>query len=88
MSTPERRYADLGQAIKVLRERAELTQDQLADASGLHFTEISHLESGRRNPTFNTLRGVAHGLWVPRWYLFATEEGIELKRRAESANVD
>ena len=30
----------------------------------------------------DTLKAVARGLGVPRWYLMATEERIELKRRA------
>lgn len=82
MSTADRPHADLGRAIKEIRKKAGLTQEQLAEASGLHFTEISHLEAGRRNPKLDTLKAVARGLGVPRWYLMATEERIELKRRA------
>lgn len=82
MSTTERPHADFGRAIREIREKAGLTQEQLAEASGLHFTEISHLEAGRRNPKLETVKAVARGLKVPRWYLVATEERIELKRRA------
>lgn len=82
MSTPERPHADFGRAIREIREEAGLTQQQVADSGGLSFTEISHLESGRRNPNLKTLKAVAKGLRVPRWYLMAIEERIELKRRA------
>lgn len=82
MSTADRPHADLGRAIREIRKQAGLTQEQLAEASDLHFTEISHLEAGRRNPNLKTKKAVARGLSVPRWYLFATEEQIELKRRA------
>jgi transcriptional regulator with XRE-family HTH domain len=83
MSTPDRPHADLGRAIRDIRKKAGLTQEKLAEASGLHFTEISHLEAGRRNPKLDTLKAVAGGLGVPLWYLVATEQRIELKRRAD-----
>jgi transcriptional regulator with XRE-family HTH domain len=82
MSTTERPHPDLGRAIKEIREEAGLTQEQVAEVAELHWTAISHLESGRRNPKYNTLKAVAKGLKVPRWYLMAREERIELKRRA------
>jgi transcriptional regulator with XRE-family HTH domain len=82
MSTADRPHADLGRAIREIRKKVGLTQEQLAEASDLHFTEISHLEAGRRNPKLDTLKAVAKGLKVPLWYLLATEQRIELKRRA------
>lgn len=82
MSTAERPHPDFGRAIREIREEAGLTQEQVADAGGLHSTAISHLEAGRRNPKLGTVKAVARGLGVPRWYLMATEERIELKRRA------
>lgn len=82
MSTTGRPHPDLGRAIREIREKAGLTQEQVAHAAGLHHTEISHLEAGRRNPKFDTLKAVAKGLGVPRWHLMATEERIELRRRA------
>jgi transcriptional regulator with XRE-family HTH domain len=82
MSTTERPHPDLGRAIREIRKEAGLTQEQVAQAGELHFTAISHLESGRRNPKFDTLKAVAKGLGVPRWYLMAKEERIALMRRA------
>lgn len=82
MSTTERPHPDLGRAIRQIRKEKGLTQEQVAAVGGFHHTEVSHLESGRRNPKFDTLKAVAKGLGVPRWYLMAIEERIELKRRA------
>jgi len=82
MSTTERPHPDLGRAIRQIRKAKGLTQEEVAGAGELHPTEISHLEAGRRNPKFNTLKAVAKGLGVPRWHLMATEERIELRRRA------
>jgi transcriptional regulator with XRE-family HTH domain len=82
MSTTEKPHPDFGRAIREIRKEAGLTQEQVAEVGGLHHTGISHLESGRRNPNLDTLKAVAKGLGVPRWYLMAAEERIELKRRA------
>jgi transcriptional regulator with XRE-family HTH domain len=57
--------AALGRAICALRERAGLTQEQLADASGLHATWLGEAERGRRNPTYQSLSRLAAGLGVP-----------------------
>jgi transcriptional regulator with XRE-family HTH domain len=82
MSTTGRPHPNFGRAIREIREKAGLTQEQVAHVGGLHHTEISHLEGGQRNPKLDTLKAVAKGLGVPRWYLMATEERIELRRRA------
>lgn len=41
-----------------------MTQEQVAEESGVHSTYISHLERGRRNPTLHTLHSVAASLGV------------------------
>lgn len=57
--------------VRVAREKAELTQEQLAWAAGLHQTEIARIESGRRNPGLDTIFKVARGLGVAPGDLFA-----------------
>ena len=47
-----------------LRKEAGLTQEQLAERSGLSQQYISGLESGRRNPTIVTLYELASALGV------------------------
>lgn len=52
----------LGQAIKEIRASKSLTQEDLADRSGLHPTYISDIERGARNPSFLALVRLADGL--------------------------
>jgi len=66
----------LGDAIKLLRAEYGLTQEDLSERSGIHITEISRLESGRRSPNLKTLKRMSAGLEVPHWCLAALEEGM------------
>ncbi|MGN6257994.1 MAG: helix-turn-helix domain-containing protein [Solirubrobacterales bacterium] len=75
-STAEPPHRALGDAIKLLRAELGLTQEDLSERSGLHITEISRLESGRRNPKLATLDQVAAGLEVPCWCLVALRDGL------------
>lgn len=52
----------LGRAISRRRQAADLTQEDLADQSGLHRTYIGGIERGERNPTVASLRAIASGL--------------------------
>ncbi|MDQ4125719.1 MAG: helix-turn-helix domain-containing protein [Actinomycetota bacterium] len=51
-----------GSALADARRNSGLTQEQLAEASGLHRTFIGSLERGERNPTITTLVALAAGL--------------------------
>ena len=66
-STSRQAFAD---NVRVAREKAGLTQEQLAWAAGLHQTEIARIEGGRRNPGLDTIFKVARGLGVPPGELF------------------
>lgn len=49
--------------LRQLREQAGMTQDQLADATGLHQTTVSQLETGRnKNPEYRTVSAIAKAL--------------------------
>lgn len=50
--------------LEVKRRRVELglTQEALADISGLHRTYISSIERGGRNPTLDIIFQIARGL--------------------------
>lgn len=54
----------LGARLRVLREAAEMSQEGLAEASGLHWTYLSQVERGLRNPTYKSLLKLAKGLGV------------------------
>jgi transcriptional regulator with XRE-family HTH domain len=56
--------------VRAAREKAGLTQEQLAWSAGLHQTEIARIESGQRNPGLDTIFKVARGLGVAPGELF------------------
>ena len=55
----------LGRAIRALRTEAGLSQEALGERAEIHPTWISHIESGRINPTWGNVRRIARGLKVP-----------------------
>lgn len=70
-STPyrSRHYRDpellaLGRRVRGLRADAGLTQEGLAQASGLHWTYIGQIERGERNLTYLNVLALARGLDV------------------------
>lgn len=70
----------LGRAIRQLRTEVELSQESLGHRSEMHPTWISHIESGRVNPTWGNVRRIAAGLRVPLPELAALAEEIERSR--------
>ncbi|MDY6365344.1 MAG: helix-turn-helix transcriptional regulator [Oscillospiraceae bacterium] len=44
------------------RERADLTQQELAEATGITQADISRLENGTANPSLRTLKRLASGM--------------------------
>jgi len=50
--------------VRALRVAARLSQEQLAERSGIHTTYLSSLERGHRNPTLNVLAALAGALDV------------------------
>jgi transcriptional regulator with XRE-family HTH domain len=71
----------LGQAVKEIRSARSLTQEELAHRSGLHPTYISDVERGARNPSFQALVQLAHGLGCT-----LAEIGAAYDRHARQAN--
>ena len=51
-----------GSVIRSLRELKGITQQQLAEKTGIDQAAISRIESGRANPTLNTLDALAEGV--------------------------
>jgi transcriptional regulator with XRE-family HTH domain len=59
MKPPVHAVRDLGETVKRLRLQRKMTQQELADASGLDIRYIGSIERGQRNPTFGVLQGIA-----------------------------
>jgi transcriptional regulator with XRE-family HTH domain len=56
---------ELGQRIRAMRRKKGMTQEDMADRCGLHWTYIGGLERGERNPTLTTMQKIALGLNIP-----------------------
>jgi transcriptional regulator with XRE-family HTH domain len=67
----------LGKAIRTFREERGLSQETLGNEAEIHPTWISHIESGRINPTWGNVRRIAGGLGVPLEKLAALAEELE-----------
>ena len=60
-----RKWADfVGQKVRERRKAAELTQEQLAEKSGLPQSHISRIEAARLSPSRATLEKIAEALGV------------------------
>lgn len=69
----------LAQAIRRLRKEARLSQEALSLRADIHPTWMSHIESGRINPTWGNVRRIAIGLEVPLPQLAELAEALELE---------
>jgi transcriptional regulator with XRE-family HTH domain len=67
----------LGKAIRRFRTEARLSQEALGERAEIHPTWISHIESGRINPTWGNVRRIAYGLGVPLSRLAGLAEKYE-----------
>jgi transcriptional regulator with XRE-family HTH domain len=55
---------DLGKNLRRARERAGLTQEEVAERSGVHATEVSRMEANKRDPRVSTLKRLAEAVEV------------------------
>jgi len=56
--------ADLGTNLREARERLGLTQEQVAQRCGVHATEVSRIDGGKRDPQVSTVRRLAEAVKV------------------------
>ena len=67
----------LGKAIRQAREARGLSQEELGLQAEIHPTWISHLESGRNNPAWGSVRRIAGALGLKVSELAALMEELE-----------
>jgi transcriptional regulator with XRE-family HTH domain len=67
----------LGQAIRAHRERRKFSQEDFADAIGMHRAYYGAIERGLKNLTLRNIARVAEGLGVTPAKLFADAERFE-----------
>lgn len=69
--------AALGRAIRQLRRERGMTQEELARRAHLAPSNLAAIESGRRNPTWGTVRRISYGLALPLPELIRKIEGMD-----------
>lgn len=77
MPDPERQLAQrraFGSRLRVLRSRAGLSQEKLADAAGLDRTYVGAVENGRRNLSLHAMWQLAEALTVEPATFFRTDD--------------
>ena len=77
MSASPAFQAALGLAVAARRQELGQTQEQLANDTDLHQRWISNVETGKRNPSYGSLRRLAAGLGLSASELLARSERIE-----------
>jgi transcriptional regulator with XRE-family HTH domain len=77
MPRQEEPQIGLAQAIRRLRKKQQLSQEALGLEAGIHPTWISHIESGRINPTWGNVRRLARALRVSLAELAELSEHLE-----------
>lgn len=63
-----------GTRVRYLRKLAGLSQEQLAEHTGLSTKTISYIENGKNTISFNKLPLIAAGLSVPVYKLFVSAD--------------
>lgn len=67
-------YIALGKQIKMLRENAHLTQEKLAEKSGISLDYLGKIEVNINKPGLKTLIKISNALTIPIKNLFDFKE--------------
>ena len=78
---------ELGKKIKQLRQRADLTQEELADRCELTKGYISQLENDNTSPSIATLEDIVKALGVSLADLFSEDQQQNIIFKSENCNV-
>ena len=68
---------ELARAIRRARAERGISQEELAHRAGIHPTWISHLESGRNNPSWASVKRICRALDIRISELAALAEELE-----------
>jgi len=66
--------AKFGLTVRQLRHEKGMSQEDFADACGLHRTYVGAVERGEKTVTIETARKIAGALAVPLWQLLKRAE--------------
>lgn len=68
---------EFGQRLKSLRKYHKVTQIELSDRLDIDDGSLRRIESGRTNPTLQTISKIAQGLGTPLWVFFLPLQQFE-----------
>ena len=75
----------VGRVLASRRRRANLTQEAVAEACGLHATYVSQLERGLKSPTLRVLFRLADAVGIsPSAFVRAVERDLSRHRESSS----
>jgi len=57
-------FKNLGDKLKRLREKAKLTQAEVAERAGIHVNYYARIERGEENPTYEKLESIKKALGI------------------------
>ena len=63
-----------GKKIRTIRRNRDMTQEKLAELSGLSLQYIGEIERGRRNPSLTSVETLAAAFGIPLAELFNLDE--------------
>lgn len=55
-------FKDLGNKLKSVREKAKMTQVEVAERAGIHVNYYARIERGEENPTYQKLESIKKAL--------------------------
>jgi transcriptional regulator with XRE-family HTH domain len=84
----EQNLAILGQAVRQVRERQDVTASELAAVTGVECEQIDALEAGQLDPTYELLLVLARGLGIRPSVFVVCAEDIRTRRRPSGASAD
>ncbi len=74
MAQRSQAHVALGRAVRTYREGLGLSQEELADRSGMHRTYVGGIERGERNISYANMLRLAGALGVPASQLLSRAE--------------
>ena len=78
-------FYGIGKRIRRLRKQRNLTQEELGERAGLHYSYIGQVERGDKIPSLKTLSKIAQALNVSLDYILEDAETYKVKPDSESA---
>lgn len=79
--------AVFGRRVKNLRTGKKMSQEKLAEASGLHSTYIGQIERGEKSPTLESICKIAAGLNTSLGELFKNMDAAEAEEESYADKI-